>query len=380
MKSPHRLHLFFPENDIALVANKAHFTPPAAARDIHAAGEALPLWYGDDGDEVLTGGVNAQWYDHITRLFDIRPTLHDCRYNRALRPAPWGWSAASRTAFVDVGYPPEALPCDKELCRWRELSHRRTSAALARALRQSLPDIFAEPAVEAQTVDEALSHLHDMPHAVVKTPYSSSGRGLLFTDAHAADYIRQRIAATIRRQSSVMIEPVISRAADFALLYDSCGDGRVEYMGLSLFESDATGHYRGNILTDDATIAGLLGIDRLDQIIATVTAALTSLCATRYEGPLGVDMMKSHNGTIAVAEINFRMTMGRVAHTLAQRYLRADSIGSFVVTADSGVDSGDVGAVVSEGTLISGGINLVPDGNKFRFMMYADNRLNASFD
>lgn len=372
---PRQLHLFFPENDIALVSNKPHFTPPAAARDIHIAGEALPLWYGNVGDEVLTGGINARWYEHITQLFDIGPTLHNLKYNPDLRPAPWGWSAASRTSFIDVGYPPEALPSDEELCRWRQLSHRRTSAMLAEALHSSLPAVFAVPAVEVHTVDQAMALLHDMPKAVVKTPYSSSGRGLMFTGSLSADYLRQRIDATIRRQSSVMVEPAISREADFALLFDSGGDGTLKYIGLSLFRCDALGHYRGNVLTDDATIASLLGIDNLDRVISSVTKALTPLCAGAYIGPLGVDMMTSCDGMIAVAEINFRMTMGRVAHTLARRYICAGSIGSFVVTTNAaGIDTTSA-AVVSGGKIISGGINLVPDGLKFRFMMYADDHL-----
>mgnify|MGYP001140241913 FL=1 len=48
-----RLHLFNPENDIALATGSDNFTAPKAALALRASGAAPPLWYVDPGDTFL---------------------------------------------------------------------------------------------------------------------------------------------------------------------------------------------------------------------------------------------------------------------------------------------------------------------------------------
>lgn len=362
-----RLHLFFPENDIALVQGRVNFTPPAAARDLHAAGAVLPLWYGDAGDSVLAYGVNAEWLDTVRYQFGIGADVFDHVWRPGLVAAPWGWSAASRQVFLDEGFDRACLPTDAELDGMREVSHRRTSALLSAKLHEAMPDVFAVPAVEACSVDEIAAFLSREPAAVLKAPYSSSGRGLLFTRYAEAQVLFAQVSGIIRRQGSVMVEPERDKVADFALLFD-CVDEGVSYVGLSVFGTTARGQYTGNVLAGDAELASMLGISRLDDVIEAVRDALVPLCAGCYSGPLGVDMMKCRGGSIAVAEINFRMTMGRVAHILAERYIAPDVTGRYDVVA------GDVNpekSVVRDGRLCCGSFMLNPPCSKFTFLMSA---------
>ena len=40
-----KLHIFNPENDLALAANVARYTPPPAAVSLRLSGALLPLWW-----------------------------------------------------------------------------------------------------------------------------------------------------------------------------------------------------------------------------------------------------------------------------------------------------------------------------------------------
>ena len=52
----------------------------------------------------------------------------------------------------------------------------------------------------------------------------------------------------------------------------------------------------------------------LQQTKARVEQWLGENVWPRYRGPLGVDLMVCEDGSVHVAEINFRHTMGMVAH------------------------------------------------------------------
>lgn len=72
-----KLHLFYPENDLALASGKAGYTPPPKVMDLRRAGAVLPLWYGDPGDKVCTTGVSAAWFDSMAERFDLRTDVFD---------------------------------------------------------------------------------------------------------------------------------------------------------------------------------------------------------------------------------------------------------------------------------------------------------------
>lgn len=361
-----RLHLFFPENDIALIKGHPNFTPPVTARDLHIAGAVLPLWYGDPGDRVLANGVDAEWLDEVRLRFGLGTYLFDHTSIPGLTPSPWGWSAASRQVFMDEGVDSRVLPSDDTLTRMRRLAHRRTSAVLAEVLHKSMPEVFAGAAVEMHSVDEVKEFLDREPSAVLKAPYSSSGRGVLFSRFIERQTLFAQVAGIIRRQGSVMAEPERDRVADFALLYDCAGED-LNFAGLSVFSTTERGQYDGNILADDAALASMLDVQCIDEVISIVKSALAGICAVGYTGALGVDMMKCRDGRLAVSEINFRMTMGRVARILSDRYLAPGMIGRYDVTI--GEITGCPAPVVRNGRLCGGCLRLNPPGCKFSFLM-----------
>ena len=315
-----KLYFFNPDNDLALAAgNGERYTPPAAALDLRRAGALLPLWWCGDGDEVLVETDEAiEAADSLKSAFGLSGTaVRKCE--GAGRALPWGWSPLSARLMRDAGG--AGVPTPDEIERLRMLSHRRTSMPLARAMgaderivaRECLSEAEAEAAIAAAGGD-----------AVIKQPWSSSGRGVMATRSMRADALRRAIAGTIRRQGSIMVESRLEREADFAALFVSDGR-RVRFEGASVFATLPSGAYAGNIVDSGDRLRELIPVD-ISAAIAGAEKYLTEAVAPYYRGYMGIDMLAYREGGRLMldpcVELNLRMTMGVAAMLLARRGLR----------------------------------------------------------
>lgn len=166
------LHLFNPDNDIALARDVDNFTAPSAARDIRHAGSTLPMWYGSPGDSIIAQGISARWYDSVEKLFSTGIDVIGDSSPDTFTPSPWGWSKASRRDFIRLGMGPALLPDDSTLDRLRMLSHRRTAISVVRCLEERMPFAIATPAVEARD-EKQIADFFDRNSAVIaKEPWS----------------------------------------------------------------------------------------------------------------------------------------------------------------------------------------------------------------
>lgn len=360
-----KVHLFFPENDLALARDLTNYTPPPAAARLRRAGEALPLWYGDDGDSFITTGVNADWLRSMRDTFGIDICVYD--YDaRGRKPAPWGWSKASRRMFLGRGFAADALPDDKQLERIRELSHRRTAARIAERLADAGLSDMTPPAVECYSLDSIRAFVAENGDTLLKLPWSSSGRGLVKTDARTFDAQTGMIEGMLRRQGSVMAEKFYDKRADFAMLFTMSG-GLCAYNGLSLFAADRLGSYTGNTLAPQERLAEKIAHPVLGSLTALLPAVLEEIVGRDYDGPVGVDMMTLADGRIDPAvELNLRMTMGHLCLRFYDRYAGVGSEGTFTVVPASEAVVGEA-PKISDGRLGAGQLLLNPPGADFRF-------------
>lgn len=360
--------MYFPENDLALAAGTAGYTPPPAALQLHRAGEALPLWMAREGDRFVCSGLNARWLEDMCDTFGINNVdVYDHR-DRELEASPWGWSAAARRALTDAGYPAEQLPDDEELKRLRELSHRRTAAKLARAIKELVPFRIADAAEEATDTEQVRAFLERHPAAIAKAPWSCSGRGLVRSRNMPAEAFVQQTGGIIRRQGSVMLEEEYDKTADFALLYEADGRGGIVRRGISVFDTNARGGYTSNAIAAQELlkerVEAVAGKMQLEAIEMAVEQALPDILGN-YRGPLGVDMLVDTNGTVdAAVELNLRYTMGFVALDFA-RYLAPGAQGSLCVVPRPEREAR--GAVTAGGLLAGGELDLTPPNPHFAF-------------
>ena len=367
-----RLHYFYPENDLALARDIPRYTAPPAAVRLRRSGANLPFFYSDAGDEVLTGGTDTRWLDTLRRRLGIQGGVyrHD---NTDLAPAPWGWSKAARQTFIDDGFPVSALPSDETLARLRMLSHRRTASEASRLLADRLSFAIAPAAAELASVEEIYSFIGSQPAGIVlKLPWSSSGRGLVFTDPATAATQKAMFEGMLRRQGTLMGEPCHRKVLDFAMLF-TMKDGKCSFDGYSLFENSRLGNYSGNILAPQPEIKRRIAVHvasaQLDAVEKALPEVLEELIGEAYEGPLGVDMLAASGAPYKLApvvEINLRMTMGHVCRIFYDRYVAPGATGTF--TIENARTAGIFDADTFDGRILHGIVDLAQPGADFSFI------------
>lgn len=375
------LYIFNPENDLALAAGTPYFTPPAAALRLASAAAVLPVWYAGDDDFVLASAEDAAWIDSIRGRVGIGPEVVTDISPSVNAVIPWGWSGYLKHRLVLSGIPERCLPSDAALDDIRDCSHRFTSvlmhrAIAARALPYPLP---AEPLL-VEDVNVIATLIGQGEELFIKSPLSGSGRGIIDTCSAPARQVLRLAAGVIRRQGAVLVEKSLRKIADFAMLFDYF-DGKACFVGYSLFFNSGYSTYSGNVLMDDdglrLSVASYgIPVGWIDATRDAVIGALQDVLGNRYNGPLGVDMMVyDRDGMPCIApcvEVNVRMTMGRVAHSLASRYLAPGSHGVMRIVRNSEQLSIGMCDMV-DGRLSHGSMSLTPPAHRdFAIVMEID--------
>ncbi|MBO4826048.1 MAG: hypothetical protein J5506_02265 [Prevotella sp.] len=292
------LHVFNPEHDIALAYNRPNFTAPRAGRQLRTDLGFLPAIWADDGDVVLVNDVEVarnavqQCKAHMANVHFVTHVPADTITDVSV----WGWDRAVCHQLVRAGVPERLLPTDKQLETIRRLSHRSTAVSLLAQLR-SHPQL-AHATVGRSRVCHSLadiqSALSDWQHIVLKSPWSSSGRGIKYVDGQLSNSQQGWCANVLHEQGSIVAEVFNNKVMDFGMEFFSDGQGHVTYCGLSLFNT-VNGAYTGNIVAPEADKEAMLATylpTRLTHSVRTqLEALLSQTIGTAYRGPLGIDMM-----------------------------------------------------------------------------------------
>ena len=289
------LYIFNPENDMALADGHAGYTPPARIRQMRRELWWLPQWWAAEDDIVWNGEDRLQVPDDTT----IRP---------------WGWSTAICHQLRQAGVQESLLPSPRKLEQLRQLSHRQTAVALLQELREQLPldGHLAGESVLCHTKEEVEDAVNSYGEAMLKQPWSSSGRGL--RKVSPADLLSGE------RGESVVVERFLHKVCDFALEFWLDGRGGVEYRGLSLFYTNDKGAYLGNWVAPEGQKLQWLTQYVPPQYLVEIRRWWEErLRHFDYEGPVGIDMMLAREGICPCIEVNWRWTMGLVSCLVAEQ-------------------------------------------------------------
>lgn len=319
------LHIFNPEHDIALASNLSNFTAPHAGRQLRHDLSYLPAIWATDGYVLVENVADARrdYARVMHREFDRFVEKRQLAKLGITRVEPWGWDLALRSFLLRYGV--EAVPTEDEIETIRDLSHRKHAVGLLQSLdlegttgHSWMADLMVE-------VKQALKNHQKI---VVKAPWSSSGRGVRFIDKTINEYQQRWIGNVVAAQRSVVIETYCHKVKDFAMEFESDGQGLVRYLGLSLFHTE-NGAYTGNILASEEEktemISRYIPADLLEEVRAKICGVLGELYRNHYAGPFGVDMMvvrgddQQHFLLNPCVEINLRRTMGHVALALSEQ-------------------------------------------------------------
>ena len=342
-----KLHIFNPEHDLALASNLRQFTAPHAGRQLRSDLSFIPALWADEGDLVLVddidnardkvrhlGGDLVDKVEFITKV----QLAHFIKTEFLDSVHPWGWDLSLKGELEHIGIPEIALPSDAILNKVRAISSRQWAA-----------EHLQSGVRFVQSVAEVKSLVREWGKAVIKAPWSSSGRGVRFVSAdefrEVSDYpsFERWVGNIIYRQGGVTVEPYYTKVMDFGMEFEMV-DGKVFYRGLSLFDTIKNA-YSGNVLCPEdkkeEMMARYVSPERLLQIRQHVIDVMEPALKGIYSGPFGVDMMiyaKEQNlpsdgvssdvqddfGVNECIEVNLRRTMGHVAIDLAD-YLQKTS-------------------------------------------------------
>ena len=369
--------LFNPENDITLALDVAGYTSSRNVAMLHRAGAELPLWIASAGDTVIARDRDREWEKTVCGEFGLEGSCASQLIGNVSRACPWGWSRNAVWQFERAGVPPEVLPDEFTLSALRDLSHRRTAGVVNRRLADLLDMPLPPAAVEARDRSEVVEAVKRFDgEAVIKSPWSSTGRGVIDTRTTQPATVLSVADAAIRRQGSVLVEKALDNRCDFAMLFEA-RRGRVAFVGYSLFET-AGGAYTGNFMLPDdeieSRLAAMTGIEPLRKIKQALPLVLEDIIKGCYEGYFGVDMLVySDDGVMLTApciEVNLRMTMGVYARLWRQSYLAEGSYAVMKIAFGETADEFQRPEIVG-GRLVSGTQRLTPHGRGFTMSVTA---------
>ena len=362
------LHIFNPENDLALADGGANYCPPPAAAQIAYDLASLPLWFaGEDNAVILPDEHHLRFYNEMSAQFALASPYEASQAGSVEYCRPWGWSPQIIEAI-------------------RALSNRCSSIRILAALGERGVELPPMPQY-LQDTDAVAAFVNSLPRCVVKAPWSGSGKGIAWGIGRVETPMEHFYKGVIRRQGGVVCEHFLSSVQEFAMEFYA-GERGVSFVGYSLFDA-AKGSYSGNLLAEDCHIecvlSQLISLDTIHSVRVHLEDILSEMLAgSGYCGYLGVDMMIYNDGghlrLNPCMELNLRMNMGVVSRLFHNNYVEPGVTGRYFV--DFYKKPGDAYEAhqknlalypldVSNGRVRSGYLNLSPVLPGSRYAAYA---------
>ena len=333
------IYLFNPENDMAL----ANFTPyyKAPSEIIRMANDLsmLPAWYAPEGSAIKVDSLSrvSLWREQCPASDFLPDVIWSAEWEN-MPYKPWGWSPSLLYTLRKAGVNDSFLLSDMQMGQIRVLSGRQCCVKILESF--SRMDGLCGKAMTCNSMTQVKKYITSLERCVLKAPWSGSGRGIMYVSSKEwNDSAEGWGSRVLRVQGEIMVEPLYNKVCDFAMEFYADGNGSVSFVGYSLFDTDAHGNYKGNFLLSDGQIKKILSQyipdEVFDNVCRTMEGSLASLLNKDYCGFLGVDMMIClEDGRYLLhpcVEINLRMNMGVVSHTIFNRYVHCLSHGKYIV-------------------------------------------------
>ena len=380
--------LFNPDNDMALASFSPYYKSPAGIMKMASDLELLPFWFANASDWVKVSNVASALAfikNKENAAFDIGVGITDSFLDK--RYLPWGWNPALVLTLRNNAVDSANLPSDDWMEHYRILSGRNHYADLLRRLRQ-IPNTCGMSQV-CDSLFQVVDFIRQHEQVVLKAPWSGSGRGMMkLSGSGLTTSAEGWISRILRTQKCIMAEPLYNKVCDFAMEF-KVEDGRVDFAGYSLFETDCRGSYKGNVLLSDAAVEKRLFSFVPSETVFVVRDMLLTYFSAElsgfYSGYLGVDMMICQDDDSEeyrlhpLVEVNLRSNMGVVSRLLYNRFVSPLSSGKFVVEYYG--SDGEAFAfhqsmqkafplVMSNGKIISGYLSLTPVSTSTRYQAF----------
>jgi hypothetical protein len=338
------LHFFNPEHEMAVLNCSPYYTPPARQVKMRCDLAYLPAWYAAENDLIWVEKDLSEDFvlclkREIGRMPEAVSRRHIGTYLSQLsqtKVALWGLSPSSVRFFEQID---RQYQLHLTLPVWHE-DHRRLCSRWTAT--QCLEFLIAEiPQIRGEIVPQYVSDIESIQNLLkknsgkylVKSPFSSSGRGLLWLSGEEIDRpSRQLLSGMLKKQGSISIEKVLQKKEDFSMQFHTNGDGKVTFKGYSLFKTDPKGNYLSSVIASQQSIREVItqyiSGSSIDTVKRLIMQYLSTHFAPVYAGHIGVDLMiYEENGIYLLhpcVEINVRTTMGYLALRIQKRFFDED--------------------------------------------------------
>lgn len=339
------IYIYNPTCDMAVENGTLSYMPPATLRKFEEDITPLMSFLASKNDIVVSNSTEHESFcDFWMHLGFEQPQYINWSQTEQLKGnykiTPWGWSPViihKLNRFINNGY-------HFNIDSTRNLFSRQTSVDIVTQLNaQSAPEdefiFIPNIPFKISKVDSILQLIKDYQNGiVVKTLFSSSGRGLLFLKTQKEFYENLPwIESKIKSHGYLVAEPLYQKIQDASMQFIIEGDS-YRFLGLNFFDSDSKGKFQKEYIRIPNKIIPFLPNDS-GWIEKTAQRLIDAMKAIKlhemYNGPVGIDtlFLKNTNGKIRfhpIIEANLRCNMGLINIHIKRR-IHEESYGTWQI-------------------------------------------------
>jgi hypothetical protein len=349
------IHYFNPGHETALLHASKYYQPTALTLKMQEDLAFLPAWYAAPGDYVLTENSLTDDFQSSLQSLNLPVeaiTENDFRNKKEELSkqtiALWGISPQSIHHFEKRN---EQYRLQLKIPFWREELRFLGSRRVSQKILSSLLEVF--PEMEKAIIPQYFSSVEEIENILkqctekqlVKSPYSSSGRGLLWLPpGELAQSERQILGGMLKKQTVVSLEKALDKQLDFSMHFENGADSQTRFTGYSIFHTNSKGAYMKSVLAGqeelEKQITAFIDKNLLLRVKEALRENIQKTYIPYYTGNIGVDMLVYRSGKAyklnPCVEINMRKSMGYLAIRLFDTCLHPDSRWEFFIEYHAG--------------------------------------------
>lgn len=317
-----KIFYFNPDCEMAVANQSYSYTPPKYIVKLQNDMQFIVAWFmGSDDFVLLQQQPSEEYVNYLSRYIGFKPNVLFRFDSDRYRLEPWGYAPNLKK----IGGGVDLYGKLDNYSRVRALDILKMVVEIYPHL--SL-DIYPTQCYNLEEVIDVVSRVR---LAVLKAPFSSSGRGVSILQRSDLDSsLVQRICSIIDSQGSIMVEERLDKVQDLSFHFVGV-DGKFSFDGLVYFKTDDKGQYLGSYLSSSPSGVDsdcLCYMDYLVESLSKTIVEILNRVYPSYSGVLGIDMiLYRSNGELKLhpsLEVNCRYSMGRVTLKLRDIFENRD--------------------------------------------------------
>ncbi|WP_321285682.1 hypothetical protein [uncultured Sunxiuqinia sp.] len=336
---------FNPTCEIAIANQSPYYNAPELLANFEEELAPLMVFFANSCDHVLKEMDVHENFRKTLDLFGLAEVKLISKkkslalsHNETVELAPWGWSPAEVYYLSAYNQIKEQKVYTKKTVN-SDLFERKHAIRFLTQLTEEHPNsLFPEKHQQPQilhSVEEVESFLLQKQQIVLKSPLSSSGRGLQVIRKNRLNTSNiQWINTNLKQQKYLVGEPLFDKLADLSFQFEIKSKTEVIFHGISQFKTNKNGQYLGHYLNPSPDQPTQYFSARLLTELTTqlLNGLHHSLFSSHYRGFLGIDALifvdKKQVKIHPCLEINPRCNMGILSKRIEQK-IHPESSGQF---------------------------------------------------